>query len=69
MLVGEGRYNAAKSLGPLEAYAQQQVKEGSYDLDANLALLKVRIVACAPLRRHALSPSHGVLFPWLCGSC
>ena len=42
MLVGEGRYNAAKSLGPLEAYAQQQVKEGSYDLDANLALLKVR---------------------------
>ena len=50
MLAGEARYNPEKSLSALEAYAQQQVKDGSYDLDANLALLKVPPIAPGPAR-------------------
>jgi len=45
-LLSSDRYNADKCLGPLEAYVAQQVKDGSYDLDANLALLKVKPYPC-----------------------
>ena len=40
MLVGMERYNPS-NVNPLEAYVDTQCADGSYNLDANLALLKL----------------------------
>lgn len=42
MLVGMERYNPS-NVNPLEAFVDQQCAQGTYNLDANLALLKLYV--------------------------